>query len=34
MMPINTTRSSFGGTGATMIKIVDRFRFVRDQELH
>lgn len=31
LMPINTTRSSFGGTGATMIKIVDRYRFVREQ---
>ena len=32
-MPINKTRSTFGATGATMIKIVDRYRFVRNQEI-
>ena len=31
-MPVNAKRSSFGATGATMIKIVDRYRFVRNQE--
>lgn len=30
-MPVNAARASFGATGATMIKIVDRYRFVRDQ---
>jgi hypothetical protein len=29
LMPVNASRSSFGATGATMIKIVDRYRFVR-----
>lgn len=33
MMPINVTRASFGGTGATSIKIVERYRFVREQSL-
>ena len=32
-MPVNAVRSSFGATGATMIKIVDRYRFVREQEI-
>ena len=32
-MPINTPKSTFGGTGATMIKIIDRYLFVKEQEL-
>lgn len=33
MMPMYESRPSFGATGSTSIKVVDRYKFVRDQKI-